>query len=105
MVDIVNSPDVREADIVVLPEAILNNDNTSVFLPKSAIYCNDPDAHFIFRNLSCAARDAQKYVVIDVYTKIKCSDDNQPFCGNKTDNTNVYNMAFVFDRQGATIAT
>lgn len=104
MVDIIHSYDVKEAEIIVLPEAILNNDTTSIFLPSSTIFCNDPDAHFIFRNISCAARDAKKYVVINVYTKIKCSDDNQPFCANKTDNTNVYNMAFVFDRHGATIA-
>lgn len=104
MVDIINSPEVKEAEIIVLPEAILNNDTTPIFQPKSTIFCNDPDAHFVFRNLSCAARDAKKYVVIDVYTKIKCEDDDQPFCGNKNDNTNVYNTAFVFDRTGAVIA-
>lgn len=104
MVDVINSPDVKDAEIIVLPEAVLNSDNSSIFLPKSTVYCNDPDAHFVFRNLSCAARNAKKYVVINVYTKVKCTDDDQPFCANKTDNTNVYNMAFVFDRKGAAIA-
>lgn len=104
MVDIIHSPEVKEAEIIVLPEAILNNDTSPFLLPKSSIYCNDPNAHYSFRNLSCAARDAKKYVVMNVYVAIKCSDDDQPFCGNKADSTNVYNTAIVFDRFGATIA-
>lgn len=104
MVDIINSPDVKEAEIVVLPEAILNNDTSPILQPSSTNFCNDPNAHYVFRNLSCAARDARKYVVINVYTKIKCMDDDQPFCGNKEDNSNVYNTAWVFDRFGTTVA-
>ena len=104
MVDIINSPDVKEAEIIVFPESVLNNAASSIFLPKSTIFCDDPTAHFVFRNISCAARNAKKYVVIQVDAKIKCSDDDQSFCQNETDHTNVYNMAVVFDRRGAMIA-
>lgn len=104
MVDIINSPDVKPAEIIVLPEAILNNDTSPILQPNSTNFCNDPDAHFVFRDISCAAREAKKYVVINVYTKIYCSHDDQPFCANKDDNSNVYNTAWVFDRSGATVA-
>lgn len=103
MVDVINSPAVKSADLIVLPEALFNYELTPIILPKSPVFCDDSNAHFLFRNISCAARDSSKYVVIDVYTKVQCADDDQPFCANK-DHTNVYNMALAFDRQGATIA-
>lgn len=104
MVDVIHSAEVKSADIIVLPEALFNYEFTPIDLPKSAVYCDDSHAHFLLRNISCAARNTKKYIVIDVYCKIKCSDDNQPFCANKTDHSNVYNMQLAFDRQGATIA-
>lgn len=104
MVDVINSPEVKSADIIVLPEALFNWEFTPIDLPKSTVYCDDSHAHFLLRNISCAARNTKKYIVIDVYTKIKCSDDDQPFCANQTDHSNVYNMQLAFDRQGATIA-
>ena len=104
MVDVINSPAVKDADIIVLPEALFNYEKTPIILPNSSVFCDDSQAHFLFRNMSCAARNAKKYLVIDVYSKVKCSDDDQPFCANQTDHTNIYNMALAFDRQGATIA-
>lgn len=104
MVDVIHSPAVKDAEIIVLPEALFNIENSSIALPRSAVFCDDVHAHFVFRNLSCAARSVSKYLVINVYSKVKCADDDQPFCANQTDRTNIYNMAFVFDRQGATIA-
>lgn len=102
-VDIITSPDVKNVDIIVFPEAILTTADAAILLPNSTVYCDDPNAHSIFQDVSCAARTAKMYVVIEVYTKIHCSMDDQPFCANK-DDTNIYNMAFVFDRQGAMIA-
>lgn len=103
-IDIINSPDVKNVDIIVFPEAILNQNNSEILLPNSTVFCDDPKAHPVLHNISCAARKAKMYVVIDVYTKVNCSMDDQSFCANKTDNTNKYNMAFVFDRSGSTIA-
>ena len=103
-VDIIKSSDVKAADIIVFPEAIFNTESLPVPLPSSTVFFDDPNAHFLLRNISCASRDAKKYVVIDVYTKVKCSEDDQTFCANKTDASNIYNMAYVFDREGVTIA-
>ena len=104
IIDVISSPDVKNVDIIVFPEAILTHEHAPIFLPNSTVYCDDSNAHPIFRDISCATRAAKIYVVIDVYTKINCSIDDQPFCANKKDNTNTYNMAFVFDRNGTMIA-
>lgn len=105
MVKIINSPEVKEADIIVLPEAILNRITLDyIYVPKSKLFCDDPDAHYTFRNISCAARKAKKYVAMNMYTRVPCSEDDQMFCGDIMDGTNVYNMMFIFDRNGVNIA-
>lgn len=105
MVDIINSPEVKEADIIVLPEAILNRILFDyVFMPKSTVFCDDPDAHYAFRNISCAARSAKKYVAMNIYARIPCSEDDQMSCGDIMYGTNLYNMMFIFDRNGVNIA-
>lgn len=104
MVEIIKSPETKNVDIMVLPEGLFNRLPTAILLPTSSLFCDDEDAHFLLRNISCAARDANKYVVINAYFKIYCSDDDQTFCANKTDDTNVYNMAIAFDRNGIAVA-
>lgn len=104
MVDIIKSNEIKSVDIIVLPEGLFNRVQTAVILPTSTVFCDDRNAHFLLRNMSCAARAASKYVVIDAYIKVKCSDDDQSFCANKTDHTNMYNMAIVFDRNGVAVA-
>lgn len=104
MVEIIKSPELKDVDIMVLPEAAFNSKFSAILLPNSTVFCDDPNAHFLFRNISCAARTGKKYVVINVSTKVHCAVDDQPNCANKGDRTNLYNMAIVFDRQGAAIA-
>lgn len=104
MVDIIKSPATKNVDIMVLPEGLFNRLPTFILLPTSTLFCDDEDAHFLLRNISCAARDAKKYVVINAYFKIYCANDDQTFCANKSDNTNVYNMAIAFDRNGVAVA-
>lgn len=104
MAELIKSPELKNVDIVVLPELAFNRVPTAILLPNSTVFCDDPNAHFLFRDISCAARTGSKYVVIDVITKVYCSVDDQPNCANKVDSTNLYNMAIVFDRQGAMIA-
>lgn len=104
VIDIIGSSKLNGVEIVVLPEAIFNHQHTAVLLPNANIpYCDDSSVAVLLRNLSCAARKAKKYVVIDLYVKVKCSMDDQPFCAHE-DSTNVYNMAIVFDRRGDVIA-
>lgn len=104
MVDIIKSAETKNVDIIVLPEALFNRIETAVLLPSSAVFCDDHHAHFLLRNISCAARNANKYVVMNAYIKIDCSNDDQKFCANEIDNTNVYNMALAFDRSGIVVA-
>lgn len=104
LVKIIKSPELKDVDIVVLPELAFNRVPTAAILPNSTVFCDDPNANFLLRDFSCAARATKKYVVIDLYTKVYCSDDDQSFCANKDDQTNIYNMAMVFDRDGAIIA-
>lgn len=40
---------------------------------------------------------------MNMYTRIKCADDDQAFCDTVNGNTNLYNMMFVYDRTGANI--
>lgn len=104
-VEIIESSELNGVDILVLPEGIFNRENTVAVLPiTNRSYCDDSNADFMLRNISCAVRNAKMYVVIDLYVKVNCSLDDQPFCWNKTDSTNVYNMAIVFDRRGDVIA-
>lgn len=103
--EILKSKEIDGVDIVVMPEAIFNRQNTAVDLPKSNVsFCDDKNVHFLLRDMSCAARNAKKYLVIDMYTKVDCARDDQKFCSNKTDKTNLYNMAMVFDRKGELVA-
>lgn len=104
MVNIIQSPETKDVDIIVLPEGVFNRIETAVLLPTSTVFCDDPTSHFLLRNISCAARNANKYVVIDAYIKVHCSNDDQKFCANKSDNTNMYNTAVVFDRNGIVVA-
>lgn len=104
VLNIIHSSDVKDADIVVFPESILNDQTTAILLPNSTAFCDDKNAHFVLRSISCAVRKVKKYIVIDLNIKIRCADDDQPSCAHEKDSTNLYNMAMVFDRQGELIA-
>lgn len=104
-VEIIESNELNGVDIVVLPEALLNHPHFAVTLPEnSSSFCDDKDVDIVLQSISCAVRKAQMYVVISLYVKVKCSSDDQPFCSNKDDFTNLYNMAIIFDRHGDMIA-
>lgn len=103
--EILQSKEIDGVDIVVMPEAIFNRQNTAINLPNSNVsYCDDKNVHYLLRDMSCAARTSKKYLVIDFYAKVDCARDDQKFCSNQTDQTNLYNMAMVFDRKGDVVA-
>lgn len=104
IIEILRSPDIRNAEIVVFPESIINTAETAFLMPNSTAFCDDDDAHWVLRDISCAIRDSRKYVVIDLNMKVKCSLDDQPFCANELDSVNLYNMAIVFGRNGEVVA-
>lgn len=106
-VEIIESTEMNEVDIMVLPEALLNHQTkTTIPLPSptTIAFCDNPNAHFVLRNISCAARNVRKYVIINLHVRVKCAYDDQKFCANQDDSTNLYNMAIVFDRNGNVIA-
>lgn len=93
VIDIINSDGTRNVDILVFPEAILNNPIAPIPLSKSVeghSPCDLPAVHWVLRDISCAAKGSSSYVVINVITK-----DNAGA---------VYNTALVFDRLGSIIA-
>lgn len=103
-VKIIQSREVNEVDILIFPELIVNSPKTALLLPNSTSYCDDANAHFFFRKISCAVRKVPKYVLVNLYVQINCSLDDQAFCAHNETSTNVYNMAIVFDRHGDVIA-
>lgn len=105
IVGIFDSSELNGVDILVLPESILNQKHTAVLLPNTkTTFCDDPNVDPILRSISCAVRKANLYAIINLYVKVKCSEDDQSFCANRNDSTNLYNMAIVLNRHGDIIA-
>lgn len=88
----------EEPDIVVFPERILSKEvATYVPDPKDNIIpCEQLDFDDALTELSCLSRMVQKYIVITINEKVRCSKCAQ---GTLTYSTNV-----VFDRRGAVIS-
>lgn len=94
VIDIINSDETKNVDILVFPESILNNFTAPIPLSKSVgghSLCDLPDVHWTLRDISCAAKQSSSYVVINLLTK-----DNNTGA--------VHNSALVFDRLGSIIA-
>lgn len=108
--NIIHSEQANETDILVFPEGTLNNAFEMSFVPsekEQVIPCNsinqDKYADFLVQ-LSCAARSARKYVVINLTEKENCPssvEDTRPCALN---GLNVYNTNVVFDRQGKVVS-
>lgn len=95
-VDIIQSSEAILADIIVFPEGTLNYRCESLLVPEPEDLispCIDSAFHPALRNISCSARDAKKYVVINVTEK-----------KNMTVNSTQYNTNVVFDRNGVVIS-
>lgn len=113
LVDIIKSNETSDVDILVFPEAILNPRELPIFLSdsmKNGSLCDNRVVHSALRNISCAVRETTKYVVINPYINSNCTEDAIQFndhrpCTDPKEQTNLYNMAIVFDRSGAIIAT
>ncbi|XP_017089665.2 vanin-like protein 1 [Drosophila bipectinata] len=109
--EIINSENASATDIIVFPESTLNSGSTATFVPHPDEQVNpclsDPNATYyeeFFVTISCAARNASKYVVINLTEKQKCEDvpeDTRPCASN---GLNVYNTNAVFDREGVVVS-
>ncbi|XP_016976711.1 vanin-like protein 2 isoform X2 [Drosophila rhopaloa] len=109
--EIIQSKNASSTDIIVFPESTLNDVGDTSFVPNPEDQINpclsDPNAtyyeHFLV-TLSCAARNASKYIVINLTEKQKCEDvpeDTRPCASN---GLNVFNTNVVFDRQGVVVS-
>lgn len=102
-------------DIIVFPEATLNNFGTAVEIPLSAEkiapckHQNFNESSFLSQ-ISCSAKQFQRYVVINIATKAKCPDpqmiaNSDPRkCSDRDDGFSYYNTNVVFNRNGEIIA-
>lgn len=110
-VEIIGSSDASATDIIVFPEATLASLADSSFAPAPeqlvAPCLSDPNAEYYAQYvvaISCAARNASKYVVINFSERQLCSvtpEDPRPCAAN---GYNVFNTNLVFDRSGVVIS-
>ncbi|XP_017035953.1 vanin-like protein 1 [Drosophila kikkawai] len=110
-VEIILSENASATDIIVFPESTLNGSGSMTFVPNPkdeiAPCLSDPNAtHYeaFLVTISCAARNASKYVVINLTEKQKCEDvpeDTRPCASN---GLNTYNSNVAFDRQGVVVS-
>ncbi|KAH8273043.1 hypothetical protein KR018_002252, partial [Drosophila ironensis] len=109
--EIINSANASATDIIVFPESTLNSGGSNSFVPAPEDQVNpclsDPNATYFEEflvTISCAARNASKYVVINLTEKQKCEDspeDPRPCASN---GLNVFNTNVVFDREGVVVS-
>lgn len=93
----------KALDIIVFPEACLNEPKDSILVPMnpSLATCQDKAAHQLLRDISCAVQKVKAYTVINVMMKASCTVDDP--CPPKQNHV-VFNTAVVFDRNGVIIA-
>ena len=102
-------------DIIVFPEMTLNNMNSSVEIPEISEKLSPCDSDKflvgnVMKQISCAAKTHQRYVVVNMVTKAKCPDPemienkDQRKCSARPDGFSYYNTNIVFDRKGTLIS-
>lgn len=109
-IDIIKSNETAAVDILVFPEATLNkpaNPATVPQLNENVVPCDSDRFSDIVKNISCAAKDSKKYVVINLYMERNCTDEAKAYNDTRPctrGNINVYNAALAFDRTGTVVA-
>lgn len=98
------------ADIIVFPEATLNKISSPSKVPKTddkVVPCDSNEFSGIIKDISCAAKESAKYVVINLYMERDCKEeamatnDTRP-CSRG--DLNIYNAAVAIDRAGTVVA-
>lgn len=98
--EIIESADASQADIIVFPEGTLNSQHQGFELPDPSdniIPCFQDDMHPALINISCSAISAKKYVVINLTEKSTEMVDSE-------EETLYYNSNVVFNREGRVIS-
>ncbi|XP_067647400.1 vanin-like protein 2 isoform X2 [Eurosta solidaginis] len=111
-IQILQSAEALDTDIVVFPESSLNNEFKPTYVPAPEdriIPClltsETSKYEYFLIKLSCAARMNRKYVVINLTEQENCTAnaafDPRPCAANAL---NIYNTNVVFDRRGSVIS-
>lgn len=110
---LIKSPEALGLDILIFPESTLNSRATAEFIPDAEdniTPCDSSPSEYgpIIVTISCAARDTDKYVVINLSEKSLCPD-RQQIAYNDTrpcppDKINIYNTNLVLDNLGKIIS-
>ncbi|XP_035903182.1 vanin-like protein 1 isoform X1 [Anopheles stephensi] len=103
---IIDSGEANVTDVIVFPEGTLNRYDTASFVPHpldQIVPCNNLTYERVVRDISCAARNRKKYVVINLTEKAKCPEglDNRP-CS--ADGLYHFNTNVAFDREGMVVS-
>lgn len=109
---ILESAPAQNLDIIVFPESSLNSMSSAALIPEPEDKISPCDnskyaEEILIKDLSCAAKAAKKYVVINLTEKVECPDkqmiasDDKRACRN---GLSFYNVNVVFDRNGVVIA-
>lgn len=89
-----------QSDIIVFPESTLNSIHQAFIVPDptdNISPCDDETGNFWLRRISCSARQAKKYVVINITEKkVNLVDEEEEILH--------YNANIVFDRNGVLIS-
>uniref|UniRef100_T1GBV5 RING-CH-type domain-containing protein n=1 Tax=Megaselia scalaris TaxID=36166 RepID=T1GBV5_MEGSC len=113
--EIILSDEVKAADIIVFPEGSLNGvyDEPRSFVPHPKDQDNNPcdnpqNYEFFLEEISCTARKAKKYVVINFTEKEICTKETQLDKGDprpcSLNGETIYNTNVVFDRNGTNVS-
>ena len=101
----INSTDTENLDIIVFPEMTLSlNDSSLVPNPVDKVVpCESEIYKGLVSQISCAAKNRTKYIVINLTEKSKCPEPNDPRpCAPNGEN--LFNTNIVFDRSGTVIS-
>lgn len=102
-------------DIIVFPEMTLNHLGTAFEIPEpeEEVCPCDSESYTpanLVKQISCAAKNYQRYVTVNMVTKVKCPDSdmieqNDPRnCSDRQDGFSYYNTNVVFNRHGTLIS-
>lgn len=102
-------------DIIVFPEMTLNQLETAFEIPEfedKIVPCDNTSFALddLVKQISCAAKRFQRYVVVNMVTKAKCPDadmiaqEDPRQCSDRDDGFSYYNTNAVFDRDGTLIS-
>lgn len=113
-IKILEQPAAKNLDIILFPETALNSIDTAIYVPEGQDQINPCDSNNytskeILKELSCAAKNGNKYVVINLTEKTDCPDKemetNKDERECRENKLSYYNTNVIFDRKGTVIAT